>query len=598
MGAPKTKTVGGGKATPVANDWFGFLSNTLKGGNAPGAGSMENMYGQMMPNQNAGMPQGGISNTMGSGMGGFQPQTLYTPAASQQQIGIGGNNRPLDFGAQRPLTGMQQQLFGGPQIPGGGSRSDYGNGMNFQQWEAQAGSGSNPTPMVNIQDAGAGGLASGIPFGGQIPGGGSQQGIQGVSAGGSALTGNGNGFMDRIKSAVTDSIKQQNQLPNIPGASGFASGMSNLMQPNIMQMIAQNPMLAGAMGYVPQGVNYNNATAGINDVNSFMSQFGGNPAALMQLGGVSPGGGGGTGGMGGLSLPELDQATGSFGFNPVGVQFNDQLPGFKAIGDIADRDLMKKTAEMRERYGLMGNTMSSGASLAEAQLMAEALPQKILALQEAGTKINSLGQNAAAINNQMQLGLLNAQIQDRLGRLGLKTDLMKTGANFGLNSQGNILNFLSDIQGQNLGAATSLAGQNAGNLTNTNIANSQGNFNASAANAGNMLDFNKFLGGMGLDLQQLAQSGQMGMIGQLINAYQQAAGIGTPQAQIVQQPSGLSQALNFGLNAAGTIGGLMTGNPAMALGGASGLMGGGGGGGYFSGPAPSIFSGQTLGIGR
>lgn len=656
MGGTKTKTVGGGQATGLANDWFSFLGNTLKGNggvpnNTPGATAIPSMFGAMTPNPNQGSTGGNVNNQLGVGTGGYNQQTAVNTNANAGNpnfnmgrpnygnAGSGGNVPlfdPTQFyrpptnlgGAPGPMTGM-------PNV--GGQDQGSISAVNTNDYGSFAGADMS---------SGVPGAAGGVPYGGMnfSPPVNSNANAAMSGAGGGAPTGRlydpvpeGGNFMDRFINPVKQIVG--NSKSNVPGIGGFGDSLSSLMNPDIGNMIASNPFLAGLMNYNPmaempnapnwesfnptnpgaisnQGVTYGNAAAGTTDLNSFMSQFGGDANKLLSSVGINPANLGNVN----LNIPGLNSPSADFGYAGGSLKDFTKDPSFAAISAMADRDAMKKTADLRERFGLTGNTMSSGASLAESQLAAEMTPAKIAALQSLGREIQGLDLQQQGVNNNLRVGLTNAAVTDAGNRLGISADLAKTGASLGNNNIANLMQFLSSTQGQNLGAATSLAGQNASNTTNTNIANSQGALDASKANAGNNLNaqiqtanntmqlndimagqntaknnfnqnnysigssnalnnkgmanqFAQFLGSQGINLQQLAQTGQMGIIAQLFNAFQQAAGIGTPQAQTVQQPSALSQALNFGLGAAGTIGGIMSGNPALALGGASGMMG-------------------------
>lgn len=620
MGGTKTKTVGGGAAAPLANEWYSFLSNTLKGGNSPGSGSVQNMFGGMLPNTKDPNTPIGLTTQLGSGTVAANnnnklPQDTYLgmgrPNFDPTSNIIGSKSEGFNpgfgnfgIGAPPPRPNLDVLNPGGN---GGGSAvntTDYGS---FSGADMRS---SSPVP----------GASGGVPFTGPISG----------------EPRNSGGIFDRFVNPIKDLVNQNK--PNVPGLGGFSDAMSSMLNPDVASMIQNNPFLSGLMNYdptvqlpnaptwsgtdfsnpnqiTPGNVGYNNAAAGTTDINSFMSQFGGDPSKLLQSVGINPGGMNPS-----FNVPGLNGPSGNFDYSAGTLKDFTKDPSFMAISQMVDRDLMKKTANLRERFSLGGNTNSSGASLAEAQLAAEATPQKIAALQGLGREIQGLDLQQQGVNNNLRTSLLGSQVQDALGRYGISADLQKAAGQIGSANQGNLLNFLTSTQGQNIGAATSLANNNAGNITNVNVANSQGGLDASKANAGNslqaqianannVLDMNRirsgetnarntfnqnnysigssnllnnknmqnqfaqFLGSQGINLQQLAQTGQMGIISQLFNSFQQAAGIGTPQAQTVQQPSALSQALNFGLGAAGTIGGIMSSNPAMALGGVGSMAG-------------------------
>lgn len=469
MGAPKTKTVGGGSATPVANQWNSFL-------------------GGMLPNQQQQQQQPQI--TGGAGM--FRPPQIQMPQGGQQG-------------------------FINPQMPNVGQGSGMGGLIDFSQQGIQ--------PIM-----------------------GSQYGLnpQNMPGGPAMTSGIANGGMQQFMQPFQ---MQQNQQPGVTNQLGAANGgfqgaINQLMNPNIGHAIQNNPFLQGQLGYNPQAQGLPNPNGvGQTDVGGFMNQFG-TGAQLLQQFGIDP-----------TTIGNLITNPGqNVQFANAGGNFDPQAdPAFKAIQDIAAREKLNNVANLRERYGRTGNTLSSGASLAESQYLAEADPRMIKSLADVARDYRDMSIGAGSAANATNAALLNAQTSNI----------------------GNILSFLQGTGGQNLSAASGLQGQNAANQVNMFGQQSQNQLQ----NQQMQNQFQQFLGGMGLDMQQLAQSGQMGIVNNLFNAFMQTQGIGTPQAQTVQQPSALGQALGFASGIGQLGAGIAMGNPGMIFGGLGSLGGGNSGAG-------------------
>ena len=94
--------------------------------------------------------------------------------------------------------------------------------------------------------------------------------------------------------------------------------------------------------------------------------------------------------------------------------------------------------------------------------------------------------------------------------------------------------------------------------------------------------------GQGMNMNQLGNQNQMNLLAQLFGAYGQSNGLGTPQAQMVQQQSPRGQAAQAALGIGGTLlGGPMGGTLAGALG---RLFGGGSGGMTGGALRPQIYN--------
>jgi hypothetical protein len=583
MGAPKTKIVGGGSATNVGNQFSSWLGGMLN----PGA--------QNVPGQAAQQPMSVGQNLAQKAMQHWQNNQPVKP--NNQLNSAGMNFDPnagggLGVGANPSMNPAQ----GGDAFSHLG-RSDYGNGMNAIQYQNQ---GMNP--------------AQGNPMGGDM----SQFIMNGGSAAPPPRPGSPNYMMGGQGGGMNPATGGGYQMgPQQQQQGGFQGAVDNMLNPNIQNMISQNPFLAGMQNHNPmanlngmqpnwqhtqmtapgqqfnQNVNAPQAQAGQSDVNGFMNQHGGNTQNILSMLGINPGQA--MGGLGGLQ--GLNQASSDFNYNAGSLVDPTKDPSYQAIQDIAGRTNAQDIANLRERFGT--GAMSSGASLAEGQYRAEANPRLIQSLGTLGRDIRGQDLAQQQTNNQLRLGLQGNQVQDALGRYGIQTNRDIAGLNQAGQNMSSLLGFAGNIQGQNLGAASQLTGQNANLQTQTNLGNAGNQLAANQSNASNNLQaqqnnaqnqmgmnnlnlqqgmgqntfnqnnfqqnssnalqnqqmanqFQQFLGQSGINLQQLAQSGQQGMIGQLMQAFMGAQQIGTPQAQAVQQQNPWMQLAGQGLGLAGS----------------------------------------------
>lgn len=406
-----------------------------------------------------------------------------------------------------------------------------------------------------------------------------------------------------------------NSIAQSQGQTGlFGNTINSLLGGNPGDMINSNALLSGLSNINQNAPQFDAASLsqlGSNfNPNSLIGQFGDVFGGMQNtnfgdivnsLKGLGLGGGGA--GVGG-----------DFSYKPGQLlNYDINSPEFQAIKDLSALRKKEDVANLRGRYGLVGGALSTGASNAEGQYLAQANPQEILALGQLGRQMQELDLGQQSINNQLRQGLLGQQVNAGLGAAGINAG----------NNQA-MLGLLGNIYGQNLNynlnRGNSLLGAGQNDIDNqlqaflANSANQQTNnqnaFNQSQAQ--NQFNLNNFgqqsqnslgLGQLGLGLQQLAQNGQLGILGQLFGAYGQSNQLGTAQRQIVTSPSDLSQGLGAITGIAGIVGGLATGNPLAALGGLGqlGSLGGGatslGANTPFMNSNPGLFSGQNLGIG-
>lgn len=400
-------------------------------------------------------------------------------------------------------------------------------------------------------------------------------------------------------------------------AGGFQQLLNGLMGQTPESMMQGNPLMQG-VNNLPSAPTYQapqlqNLNTNIGGSNIFQQMFGNgsqNPMANVQAPQVNAG-------MGGAATAGAPQQIGNVlgGPNTTGGLLdtaND--PEMQAYAQLLNRQSGLDIANMRERFGQGGQSLSSGASLAEAQGRAEANSRNTLALGELsrakqGLDMQNRGQNIGALLGQqgnminqrgqdVQTGIANAQFGTQANLANMSNALQASLANAGnsLQAQGMNQNFAinqmaQQLQALGLDANTALQAaqmNNAGmqNMNQNQLQNSgmqnqfnQQNFGQQSSNAFNQA-------GIGAQLQGMQNQNQNNILAQLFQSFQQANQIGSPQAQTVQQPSGMSQALGAISGIAGMIPGI-----GQAIGSGTNILGGlfGGGGGQ-----PQQFNGPTF----
>lgn len=288
-----------------------------------------------------------------------------------------------------------------------------------------------------------------------------------------------------------------------------------------------------------------------------------------------------------------------------------------------ERNKMKAAADLRARFGAEGaGSLGTGAQFAESNLAAEMAAQdasmrrqQALALMGQDLNERSTGANVGLQNRGQNVQTAIANMQGGLQGAQNRNAMFNSLSNLASTARGQDLNTL--LQQQQMGAQQSMfnAGQRndmQGQMLNANLQNQQlgNNFGLSAAQLNNAAMQNNNLNAMN-NAQNTAQFGQaanqlnsvnqtnnaqnllnllqqggmqnqlgnanmMQMLQGMFNNFQQSNALGTPQAQMVTQPSGWGQALNAGLGLAGAaLGGPLGGMIGSKIG---GMFGGGGGG--------------------
>lgn len=215
-----------------------------------------------------------------------------------------------------------------------------------------------------------------------------------------------------------------------------------------------------------------------------------------------------------------------------------------AISNYFNRATQDNLADTRARLTASGG-MSAGTPAAYAAALTnvrggEALA-KALADADLGYRNHDLGAYQA-----LQQAIVGNRGVDATN-YGNQLDFLGRGQTNSLSGLGQIGNMLSNIMGsefnqQQLGEqelARLQSGQMGTNQLNLNSALGFGDLNSrNLTNASNMM-FNN---------AQLGQQGQMNVFQQMMQAYMQQAGLGTPQANTVMEPGMFGQAMNVAGN--------------------------------------------------
>jgi hypothetical protein len=305
-----------------------------------------------------------------------------------------------------------------------------------------------------------------------------------------------------------------------------------------------------------------------------------------------------------------------------GMSYGD---AYNTLGQdpLMERNRMKAVADMRARFGAEGaGALGTGAQFAEGNLNAELAAQdasmrRAQSMQLMGQDLNerstganvglqNRGQNVQTNIANMQGGLQGAQNQTNvlnqlLGASGQARgqDMNAILQQLGLGSQQSMFNagqqndmqnqmMQGQLQNQSLGNAFGVnsaqinnAAQQTNNANAINQGQFQNTFNQNNAQLGaqyglgaNQLNsqnqgmnnqmFQSMIG-QGLNLNELGNRNVMQMLGQLFGGFGQSNQLGTPQAQIIQQPSALGQIANAGMGLAGAWLGGGGGNPLAGL---------------------------------
>ena len=547
MGA-QTKTVGGGAATGVANGWNQFLQQQLMG--QPQAANPQLDGLTQMRNQLSSLPgfkgnlgkldaeiarqQSNAQQPMQQSNSAFQ--SLYNNAASGQIGDQSGAGAAIQNFFQNPSNNFQLPQFQNPY-----TAPQYQN-VNLSQLPTNFGVGQN-----GMADLSGYGNAAQSNFN-------TNQNLGSVNSGYDSILqgmlksggGGANGF------AAAQLGPQVNMTPQMSFADAMGQlGNDPYADMKMKRAIADNNARFGAegAGALGTGAQYSNALL----QSDLLAQDASNRRAqAMQL-------------MG-------QDLAGQQALANVGLQNRAQ-------------DLNLATANMQG--GLQGaanqnNVMSAllGATgQARGQDLSTGLGMRGQNLDQQGQGLQQSMFNAGQQNN-MTGNMLNAVLQNQgLGnQYGLSAAQLNNAA-----MQNNNLNALNQNQFLN-NFNMNNAQNNAQFQQGANAQNSQNLYNAQSLN-NNM--FQNMIG-QGMNMNQMGNQNQMNLLAQLFGAYGQSNGLGTPQAQMVQQQSPWGQAAQAALGIGGT---LLGGPMGRTLAGALGRLFGGGSGGMTGGALrPQIYN--------
>lgn len=487
----KTKNVGGGGSTPVAADWAAMLGQGLNSG----------VYG---------MPPQQQSNTQ-------IPQNLQ--------------NFWNSFTNPQGRQSQQTQSMGQPQI--GPGMMPEGASPNMEFMPAQTGGlgigqpGQNPA----MQTAGAMGTN-----GQQMP---QQGGFTGYINNQLAQNPNNAQYFN------PNNLRPQDYVA--PGAMTFDA--AQYQNPNQTMQFGFNPQV----GQGPSSL-YDQANAGMMGLSNLYQQVGQQNPYLD------------------VGSPGFGQA-GSFGSQGL---LGDRSGVTSAITNAAQSANRDAVAAARARFTANGG-LSFGTPAAYAEALITARGQEALA--------NSLAQADLGYRNH-DLGAYTAEQSAQIGNRGINANIYGSQLDAANRGQQNMLSALTGM-GQNFqNVAGNEFGQqqlgfNYGQLAqNGQLATNQMNLdsglgfgqlglgydqlNNQAYNQNNQLNLDSGLGfgGLaqqafnansnnwanqgGMDLQQrgMMSAQQQNLINQLFAAYGQQAGLGTPQAQMIQTPSFMGNVVN------------------------------------------------------
>jgi hypothetical protein len=523
MGA-KTKQIGGGTATPTANNWNQFLNQQLQGG-----------MNQATSNaQQPGMQQQGFQQALGGALGGQGPTDISGAGGALQKYFQGGGGGGMADLSPFSTTSTAQTA----QVGGTGQADLSGFGTAAQAGMTRDPRTGRPVQGTGMTDLSGFGNAQQSTFNTQAP-------IQ-------------SGFNEMLMSMIEGGKDQKGQSGFSAASAGpavnFAPGMDYAQA---YQTLGQDPLAdrtkqraiadqrarfgaegAGALGTGAQYAESNlNAELAAQDASQrrqqAMALMGQNLQERMGAANV------------GLQNRGQDIQT-AIANMQGGLQGTQNLNQFNAqnLGTLLGAAGQARGQDISAQLQQLGLGAQQGQfNAGQANAMQQAMMNAQLQNQQMG---NQQGQFNAGQQNQMQQAMLNAQLQNQ-----------QLGNQFGQFNAGQ------QNQMNQFNAGQQNAMQQA--MMNAQLQNQQ---------LGNQFGLGML--GQGMNMNQLAAQQQQNAMNQMFGAFQQANQLGTPQAQMIQQPSMWGQLGNaaLGLGAAYLTGG---GSLAGAMGGLGSLFGRGGG---------------------
>lgn len=511
MGA-QTKQVGGGTATATANNWNQFLNQQLQGG-----------MNQATSNaQQPGMQQQGFSQALQGMLGGQGGPDLSGANKALQDYfakGAGGGMADLTtFGT--PTNAQTAQVSG----TGRADLSGFGTANT-------AGMTRDPRTGLPVQGTGMADLT----------------GLRNTSQSnfnlGNAPT---SSFTNMLQSMISgggqSGFSAAQNDPSVALASGMdygqayqTLGQDPLMERNRQRAVAEQRARFGAEGAGALGTGAQYAESNLN------AELAAQDASLRRQQSMN------------LMNQNMQERMGAANIGLQNRGQNAQTAIANMQGGLQGAQNMNAFAAnaMQAAGQARGQDLSTGLqqmqlgsqqaqfNAAQQNAMTQALQQAQLQNQQLG---NQMGQFNAGQQNAMQQAMMNAQLQNQ--QLGNQFGQFNVG-------QTNQMNQFNAQQANAMQQAMLQA-----QLQNQQLGN----------------QFGLGMLGQGLNMNQLAQQGQQNAMNQMFGAFGQTNQLGTPQAQMVTQPSTWGQIGNaaLGLGAAYLTGG---GSLAGMLGGMGGMFG-------------------------
>jgi hypothetical protein len=223
-------------------------------------------------------------------------------------------------------------------------------------------------------------------------------------------------------------------------------------------------------------------------------------------------------------------------------QFNQGEAQFGANFGLQQTGLNADIFNQMNQFGLQGGQLG----LQGAGLNADIINQmNQLGLQQglAGNQFNlqGAGLNADIMNQMNQLFNQQGLAQNQFNQSGAQLGMQQTGMN------ADIMNQLNQLMLSQSGQQNQFNQQNAAQMLQAAMAN-QSN---ALQNQQLMNQYGLGMGNLYQGFAGLNQQGQLGAINPLMQQYSQLLGLGTPQAQTVQQNTGFGNFMNFATDLTG-----------------------------------------------
>lgn len=469
MGA-KTKQVGGGAATPVANNWNQFLNSQLMGG----------------------QQQGGPTGASGA------PGDPMTPFMNMAQ-----SNAQQPFQQQQGFQGALQGALGGNVQDMSGANAAL---QNYFKNPTQF---SNPYTQQNFQQANTSQLATN--FGQGQTGMADLSQFQGPAAQSQFNTQApiNSQFTDMLSSMIRGGPQGQSGFeaaqaqPGVQLGQGMSYqqayntlGQDPLMERERMRAVADQRARFGAEGAGALGTGAQYAESNLN------AELAARDASQRRAQSMQ---------LMGQDLADR-QAAAQTALTGRGQDVQTALSNMQG---------RLQGAQNLNQFNIANQSNLLGAAgQARGQDLSTALGQMGLGAQQA--QFNA-GQQNAMTQAQQQAALQNQQLGNQFGVNAAQ-----------INQQAGQYNNQNALQGAQMANNFNLA--NAQNQAQFGLGTNQLN----AQQLQNMI-------GQGLNLNQLGNANTMAALAQLFGGFQQSNALGTPQAQIMQQPSAFGQLANAGL---------------------------------------------------